>query len=82
LHIVDPFAPKPLFVQPYINTQSFHVNLILISKIVDHIFGLTGLPVEPVGRVVPLKSGKCLILFFSGKRANGPTGSTQIMSAF
>jgi hypothetical protein len=32
---------------------------------------IPGWPVEPVSQLSPLKNGKYLILFFSGKRANG-----------
>jgi hypothetical protein len=40
---------------------------------------ISGWPVEPVGPVEPVEIGKMSDFIFSGKRANGPTGSTQIM---
>jgi hypothetical protein len=42
-----------------------------ISKIVDHLLGWPVERVVPLSQLSPLKKEKCLIIFFTGKRANG-----------
>jgi hypothetical protein len=39
---------------------------------------ILGFPVEPVEPVEPVLMGKLSDFIFSGKRANGQTGATQI----